>query len=284
MCRIPLIILTLSFLLTCIMKNNLHSNLENWKSLGASDTVLSWIEHGVKFPLIGDISSFELPNGNFSAKQETFLNSEINNLLLLGCIERVPSKPKCVSPISCVPKKNGKFRLVTDLRHINTHSQPPKVKYDDINTVISVVKPKDYIVTTDLQNVFFHVPVHIDHQTLLGFKFKSHYYIWTVLPFGHNCSPFFFSKILRPVVSYLRSRGLRLVLYVDDFVLFAPRDAIFEHKQLLLTTLEQLGWIVNFEKSSLEPTLVKEFIGYLIDNTGVKSVIKIPRKRITKVR
>ena len=284
MCRISLIILTLSFLLTCIMKNNLHSNLENWKSLGASDTVLSWIEQGVKFPLIGDISSFELPNGNFSAKQETFLNSEINNLLLLGCIERVTSKPKCVSPISCVPKKNGKFRLVTDLRHINTHSQPPKVKYEDINTVISVVKPKDYIVTTDLQNGFFHVPVHRDHQTLLGFKFKSHYYIWTVLPFGHNCSPFFFSKILRPVVSYLRSRGLRLVLYVDDFVLFAPRDAIFEHKQLLLTTLEQLGWIVNFEKSSLEPTLVKEFIGYLIDNTGEKSVIKIPRKRITKVR
>ena len=104
MCRIPLIILTSSFLLTCIMKNNLHSHLENWKSLRASDTVLSWIEHGVKFPFIGDSSSFELPNGNFSAKQETFLNSEINNLLLLDCIKRVTSRPKCVSPISCLPK------------------------------------------------------------------------------------------------------------------------------------------------------------------------------------
>ena len=132
-----------------------HSNLENWKSLGASNTVLSWIEHDVKFPRNGDISSFELPNGNLSAKQETFLNSEINNLLLLGCIERVTSRLKCVSPISCLPKKNGKFRLVTDLRHINTHSQPPKVKNEDINTVISVVKPKDYIVTTGLQNGFF---------------------------------------------------------------------------------------------------------------------------------
>ena len=38
-----------------MMKNNLHSNLENWEALGASDTVLSWIEHGVKFPLIGDV-------------------------------------------------------------------------------------------------------------------------------------------------------------------------------------------------------------------------------------
>ena len=189
-----------------------------------------------------------------------------------------------MSQISCVPKKNGKFRLVTDLRHINKQSIPPKIKYEDINTVISVVKPKDYIVTSDLQNGFFHVPVHKDHQTLLGFKFRSEYYIWTVLPFGHNCSPYFFSKVLRPVITHLRSCGLRLVLYVDDFVLFAPRDAILTHKFLLISTLEKLGWIINFEKSSLEPSLTKEFIGYLIDNTGDKTVISIPRKRITKVR
>ena len=278
------LILQLTFVLTCIMKNNLCSNIENWISLGASDTVLTWLRHCVKFPIEGDISSFELPNGRFSIKEEAFLNTEISNLLLLGCIERVTSKPKCVSPISCVPKKNNKFRLVTDLRHINNHSHPPKVKYEDINTVISVVRPKDYIVTADLQNGFFHVPVHRDHQTLLGFRFKSHYYTWTVLPFGHNCSPFFFSKVLRPIVAYLRSLGLRLVLYVDDFVLLAHRDAIVYHKQVLLSTLENLGWKVNFEKSSLEPTLVKEYIGYLIDNTGEKPVIKIPRKRITKVR
>ena len=73
--------------------------------------------------------------------------------------------------------------------------------------------------------------------------------------------------MLRPVVAYLLSLGLRLVLYVDDFVLLAHRDAIVYYKQVLLSTLANLGWKVNFEKSSLEPTLVKEYIGYLIDNT-----------------
>ena len=157
------------------------------------------------------------------------------------------------------------------------------MKYEDINTLISIVRPKDYIETADLQNGFFHVPVHRDHQTLLGFRFKSHYYTWTLLPFGHNCSPFFFPKVLRPVVAYLRSLCLSLMLYVDDFVLLVHRDAIFDHIQVLLSTLENLGWKVIFEKPSLEPTLVKEYIGYLIDNTGEKPVIKIPRKCITKV-
>lgn len=277
-------IFVIIFLLTCTMKNNLVNNIDNWKSIGASNTVLQWIEHGIQFPLVGEIDSFEFTNRVFSRKEQTFLHSEISDLLLLGCVERVTSKPKCVSPISCVPKKNGKFRLVTDLRHLNSYSKPPKIKYEDINTVIDVVKPKDNIITADLKNGFFHIPVHRDYQTLLGFKFGSHYYTWSVLPFGHNCSPYFFSKILRPVVTHLRSCGLRLVLYVDDFVLFAPRDAILNHKQLLLSTLADLGWLVNFEKSSLEPSLIKEFIGYLIDNTGDKTIIKIPRKRITKVR
>ena len=91
-------------------------------------------------------------------------------------------------------------------------------------------------------------------------------------------------KILRPIVIFLRSLGLTLVLYVDDFILFAQKDAIVNHREQLLTTLKELGWLVNFEKSSLEPEQLKEFIGYLIDNTGEKPIIKIPRNRITRLR
>lgn len=269
---------------SCTMKNNLRSHLDAWKNIGSCDTVLNWIKSGIKFPLTREVESFEINNKVFTKSEETFLETEISNLLLLGCIDIAPLKPKCVSPISCVPKKCGKFRLVTDLRHLNTHTSPPKVKYEDINTVIKVVKPKDYMITADLQNGFFHIPVHEEHQTLLGFKFKSTYYTWSVLPFGHNCSPFYFTKILRPVVTFLRTLGIRIVLYVDDFILFATKDAIQSHKSILLSTLEQLGWVVNFEKSSLEPSVKKDFIGYTIDTSGDKPIIRIPQQRITKLR
>ena len=176
-------------LLCCIsvMKNNLRANICNWRSTGASETVFDSIQNGIKFPLMREVGDFEINNGRFSFKEEEFLKTEISNLLLLGCIDVAAHKSKCVSPISCVPKKNGKFRLVTDLRHLNSYSQPPKVKYEDINTVIKVVKPKDFMVTADLQNGFFRVPFfHEDYKTLLGFKFKLTYYTWSVLPFGHN--------------------------------------------------------------------------------------------------
>lgn len=192
-------------------------------------------KNGIKFSLTREVESFEIDNKDFTKSEETFSVTEISNLLLLGCIDIAPLKPTCISPISCVPNKSGKFRLVTDLRRLNTHIFPQKVNYKDIN------KPKDYMSTADLQNGFFHILVHIQHQTLLGFKFKSTYYTWSVLPFGHNRSPFYFTKILRPVVTFLRILGIRIVLYIDDFILFATKDAIQSHKSVLLSTQEQLG-------------------------------------------
>ena len=111
------------------MRCSLPSNIDKWKSIGASDTGINWIDEGVKFPLLGEVNSFEFSNGKFSTKEIKFLETEINSLLIQGCIYIADSKPKCVSPITCVPKKNGDFRLVTDLRHLNSFSKPPKFKY-----------------------------------------------------------------------------------------------------------------------------------------------------------
>ena len=48
--------------------------------------------------------------------------------------------------------------------------------------------------------------------------------------------------------------------------------------------LEQLGWTVNWDKSSLTPSLCKFFIGYMIDNSKDGTLIKTPKDRIMKLR
>lgn len=265
------------------MRNTLASNIDAWRQIGASETVLRYISNGVKFPIV-DIPSFCCENKQFSSLQSKFLLKEINDLLWLGHVVPCGVKPRCVSPINCIPKKNGKYRLVTDLRLLNNKCQPPKFKNEDISTVISFIQPKDYIVTADLKDGFFHVPVHPDHQELLGFQFRGNYYKWTVLPFGHSCSPYFFTKVLRPVIAYLRAQGLRVVVYVDDFILLAEEKCINSHRQLLLKTLQDLGWVVNFEKSSLVESYVKPYLGYIIDTSGEQCVIRITSERIRKLK
>ena len=90
----------------------------------------------------------------------------------------------------------------------------------------SLAKPKDYLVTADLKDGFHHIKVHMEHRTYFGFQSRGIYYQWTVLPYGHSCSPYLFCKILRHVVTYLRSQGIRVVLYVDDFLIMAQYDLI----------------------------------------------------------
>ena len=264
------------------LSNCLHA----WKDIGAPDTVLEWLQDGVKLPFSAEPAPFELPNRQLSTKHSQFVDGEITKLLLQGVIERVPEKPHCVSPIGVVPKRNGKLRLITDLRALNSSCKPDTFKNEDIRTVKELIQPKDHMVTVDLENGFQHVPVHSDFQKYLGIAWKGYYYIWCSLPFGLNASPYFFNKVLRPVISYLRQCGLRVVVFVDDFLLMASVEAIQQHKDFLLLTLKKLGWHVNFEKSVLVPATTVIFVGYVLisDSPDGHCWIKIPHGRIRTTR
>ena len=252
-----------------------------WSTFETPLPVIDWINSGVRLHFSKDPEGFVLPNHLLSAKQEAFVDREIHDLLTSGAIEECLGQPHCVSPIGCVPKKNKKFRLIVDLRRLNSVSETPKFQYESISTVCDQVRPHDSLFTLDIKNGFHHIPVHSDHRKFLGIHWKGHWYQWTVLPFGFNGSPYFFCKTLRPVIRHLRQQGLRLV-YVDDILLMAPPSEIENHRQLLLDTLTRLGWLINWEKSSLQPAPCKEFIGYVVvtESEDGYPMIKVPPNRI----
>ena len=107
---------------------NFRSHYHKWLNIGTNDTVLEWIRNGVTIPWKQTPLQFELNNRVFTVKETEFINSEIQNLLVSGAIAVCTSKPTCVSPIGCVPKKNKSFRLITDLREINKYKE-----FDDVN-------------------------------------------------------------------------------------------------------------------------------------------------------
>ena len=190
-----------------------------------------------------------------------------------------------VSPIHAVAKKGAdKFRLICDLRYVNSHVHVDKFSNEDIRSVFNIVEPDDYIITVDLKQGFFHVPVNVNDQDLLGFKFGKRYLKWKCLPFGFKGSPYYFNKVLRPVLRYLRSKGLRVSLYVDDFILCASKDDIEIHKKILLDTLISLGLTINYDKSSLNPSQKVEYLGYIIRTDSEYPILEIPEGRVKKLK
>ena len=87
---------------------------------------------------------------------------------------------------------------------------------------------------------------------------------FTVTPFGLSVSPYYFNKILRPVIAYLRDLGVRLSVYVDDFCLASSSAGIADHSDLLVHTLTDLGFHINYGKSLLKPSTRLDYIGYTI--------------------
>ena len=148
--------------------------------------------------------------------------------------------------------------------------------------MLSLIRSNDQMVVVDLKKAFHHTPIQAECRDFFGFQFKGQAYRWKALPFGWSCSPYYHGKILRPVISYLRSRGLWLVCYSDDILLLAQPEDIKAHSDLLLSTLRSLGWTTNLEKSCLVPRYSQNYIGYRLDSHGPDGypVIRIPPARV----
>jgi len=80
-------------------------------------------------------------------------------------------------------------------------------------------------------------------------------------------SPQNFYEILKPVAPFLRRKAIRVLIYLDDFLLLAATTEVaVKNTQLVVTVLQYLGFKINPKKSLLIPTQVITFPGFQIDS------------------
>ena len=232
------------------LEGRLRSRLNAWKQIDSNEKVLKWIEEGVPITFVSKRCKTYISNPRFTKIHETFIKEELIRLTLNGAIEKCSNKPLYISPLNVVPKKNGKFRLITNLKELNKSVRRETFRNEDIRVTIDLVEKDDYMVSIDLKDCFFHIAVQEIYRDFLGFMFKGEFYRWRVLPFGLSISSFYCNKVIRPIIAYLRINfDMKVQVYVDDFFLCAPLEKITDHKDMLITTLQELGWIINFDKS-----------------------------------
>ena len=103
------------------------------------------------------------------------------------------------------------------------------------------------------------------------------------MPFGLNVAPRVFTKLLKPVVAWLRGQGIRLIIYLDDILIMASSvELVKQHKQITIRLLESLGFLINYDKSMVIPTQKIQFLGLLIDSTQMLFIL--PETKTTSIR
>ena len=99
-------------------------------------------------------------------------------------------------------------------------------------------------------------------------------------------SPYFFNKVVRPVACFLREQCIKLRVYVDDGLIAAQPSTIVDHSEIVLDTFTELDFLINYVKSSLEPSTRREYIGYLVDTQGPHGQLwlYIPKPKLQKLK
>lgn len=128
----------------------------------------------------------------------------------------------------------------------------------------------------DLKDAYLTVPIHSDYQQFLQFTWNDNLLQFTCLPFGLASAPWVFTKLLRSVVTKLRGKGIHLIIYLDDILIFNPCKArLLNHLGTVKSLLESLGFVINVEKSIQIPSQKIEFLGLIIDTTSLHLSIPV---------
>ena len=129
--------------------------------------------------------------------------------------------------------------------------------------------PGEWVSLIDLSDTYLHIPI----ISTFRFCHGSQVFQFTFMPFGLATVPQVFTMIIKEVQLMALSRGLTLQQYLDDWLIMSQSwDKSLVNTQAVVDLTQSLGWIINQEKSDLNPTQVFLFVGYEyhIDSALVK--------------
>lgn len=257
--------------------------IHKWTSITKNKFVLKCVQ-GYKIQFTVQPYQTTFPTAPLIRGPETFadVGRAIKNLLQLGAIKQcVPEEPQFISSYFLTPKSDGTFRFVLNLKKLNEFIRTKHFKMEDGRTAEKIIFKNYYLAKLDLENAYFLIPVDEDSSKYLRFIFQGQYFEFVCLPFGLNIAPLIFTKVMRPIVNQLRKKGLLSVIYLDDILLVAPsRRACKNNVRASVELLEYLGFVINYNKSNLEPSQRVDFLGITYDSR--RMTLELPETKKQK--
>ncbi|KAM4748674.1 LOW QUALITY PROTEIN: uncharacterized protein WCC33_006046 [Rhinophrynus dorsalis] len=256
----------------------------HWCGLTADPWILQTVK-GFQIEFFTTPCQHVLPRPiHFSKVDAALVDNEFSALRKKGAITRSTDTPVgFISNIFLVRKKDSGLRPVINLRTLNECVLYRHFKMEGIHLLRDLLLPMDWMVKIDLQDAYLTVPMAQSSQIYLRFLWRTEIWQFTCLPFGLSSAPWCFTKLLKPVVAYLRSRGFRLIIYLDDMLLMSQDpNILLDQTSCAIRLLSNLGFLVNWKKSQLIPSQRMEFLGFIVDSR--EASLSLPRAKIKTIR
>ena len=145
----------------------------------------------------------------------------------------------------------------------------------------------EWVTSIDLSDAYFHVPVSFKYRKFMRFCMDDTVYEFVAMPFGLSTAPREFTELVVEFKQIAFSHGFYLNQYLDDWINRDLNEVIANNSIWnLLQLVVSLGFVPNYEKSSLIPSRQFDFLGgsYDLHTELVKPTEKMSRKYYRCVR
>nr|CAI5830805.1 unnamed protein product [Callosobruchus analis] len=156
---------------------------------------------------------------------------------------------------------------------------PPHFKLEDYRSAKYLIHKNSLLCKIDLKNAYYSVSIEDQCRRYLKFQYNGQLFSFNCLPFGLSMAPYIYTKILKPVLTYLRCLGIVCVGYLDDILLITSsyQEGI-KNANKVVEVLTSLGFIINKEKSILSPIQECKFLGFTFNTVTMKMSLPFEKK------
>jgi hypothetical protein len=263
---------------------SLARNILNWRKVTRDAWVLQAVSGcpitWTKSPEQARVPQFP----QFARRKELELNKEVLALLHKGAIEEVNVEPgQFLGFIFPRPKKDGSIRPIFNLKELNQFIPYEHFKMEGVHLALDMVKANSWFTKLDLKDAYMSVLMAPNVRKFLRFLWRGKLYQYRTCPFGLASAPRMFTKILKPVCAILRRLGVQMVIYLDDMI-FVNSDPQLLNVQTrsAVKLLQALGFVINWEKSQLQPAQTIEFLGFKLDAPNMK--VMLPGEKVLDIQ
>ena len=244
---------------------------QKWETLGSSPKVVNILREGYTLPFRFRPHLTRSPTviSNYhNPTKQSFLIEALYQLINKNAVEPVdnPNSLGFYNRLFLVPKPNNRWRPILDLSTLNTFLNTGSFKMETPETIRTSLQVGEWVTSIDFKDAYFHIPIHSQSRKYMRFHLQGRSYQFKALPFGLSTAPMEFTVVAKEVKLMALQKGIRIHQYLDDWLVRASTlHTCLQHTQTLVTLCQELGWLVNKEKSELAPKQVFNFVGYQFD-------------------
>ena len=257
-----------------------------WMARGVDAWVVEVLREGYRIlfswgPPLSD-QPLPMPSYSPSSIRGKALEKEFLDLLHKRAIEQAPQTPGFYSRLFVVQKDSGAWRPIIELSTLNTFIVSQHFHMETPQSVLRSILQGDWMISLDLQDAYLQVPIHPESRRYLRFTMGGVPYQFRVLCFGLMTAPQVFTRLMAPISAILYRYGIRMLRYLDDWLILAEsRTTCIQARDRLLHLCEELGLQVNHRKSSLVPSQEMTYLGMQI--LSVRFVAKPTETRVVNL-